>query len=291
MTGCERAFVRNDALQKHLRQHDTAEAENVPMPVPKKTKPRPKPKTESIPAPPSATPSIPVEKQFPPSQPGSRRTSQSIDPYPTASAGPSTLPPPIVRARHVSETLAPPLSYDWNQARLAGLYEDVDLTEVLNSITSNKSFWTISKRDEEALQAIRRIYPQSNRPNELESEDEFDEGVSKRYPTIPEPVALMSDDTGSEIRVLSRPRWQVKYVMAKAKLMLVEEENRMRREQLRDWMEREEAMNQGRELRDLGVAGKAFAEVVREDVSRDIELRQDGLNGHDRVNGGYRDDA
>lgn len=50
----------------------------------------------------------------------------------------------------------------------------------------------------------------------------------------------MVDPSGEDVPVMSRSRWQAKYVMAKAKLMLVDEENKMRREELAFWLAEEE---------------------------------------------------
>jgi hypothetical protein len=279
---CDRAFVRNDALQKHLKQHETSEALDVPMPAPKRTKPKGKAKAEASGAAPLTTTSsrsFDSPKPNAKSNDGGREAHSSSSAFPEGRPGPSTL-------RHVSETFPPTLNFDWTEARSAGLYEDIDLADVMTSVHSSTPFWTITKRDVEALETIRRLYPQHPHPgpDEPESEDEFDEGVSRNYPAVPETVAV-AEEGGAEVRVLSRPRWQVKYVMAKAKLMLVEEENRMRRVQLRDWMEREEAMLQGKELRDLGPAGEAFAEIVREDVQREMEKTAELVNGASHENG------
>ena len=162
----------------------------------------------------------------------------------------------------VEETFIPELRFDWDEAVSAGLYEDADLSEVVSLIKNTKPFWPITAADAALADSIRKRYPQKRIPA-TDSDDEFDDRVSLQYPRDPQLVArTMEGET--EVHVLTRPRWQVRYIMAKAKLMLVEEENRMRRDQLKEWMEREGRMMKGEELGMLGAQGQAYAEMARE---------------------------
>lgn len=162
----------------------------------------------------------------------------------------------------MEETYIPELQFNWDEAVAAGLYEDADLSEVVSLIKNTKPFWPITQADAALAESIRKRYPQKRIPAN-ESDDEFDDRVSSQYPCDPQLVGrTLEGDT--EVHVLTRPRWQVRYIMAKAKLMLVEEENRMRRDQLKDWMEREARMLKGEELGNLGAQGQAYAEMARE---------------------------
>ena len=180
----------------------------------------------------------------------------------SATAGPSKSRVKRRPTTPIEETYIPELHFNWDEAVSAGLYEDADLSEVVSLIKSTKPFWPITSADAALADSIRKRHPQKRIPAH-ESDDEFDDRVSSQYPRDPQLVGrTMEGDT--EIHVLTRPRWQVRYIMAKAKLMLVEEENRMRRDQLKDWMEREGRMMKGEELGNLGAQGQAYAEMARE---------------------------
>lgn len=281
--------MRNDALQKHLRQHDQSDKTETPMPVVKKTRAKPKPRPSDQ-AGPSAGPSA-VNTASNSKHPSPRLPSPALPSIPkvephTSVLGPvpvtATLAvPPIQDAPPRPVTPAfpkapnpamlvphePAFNYDWNEAILTGLYEDSDLKDVIANLRSADPFWTVTAQDLLAHEEIRRRFPHKIDP-ELPSDDEFDEGVQHRFPPRPELIQVM-EDQGTELHMLSRPRWQVKYVMAKAKLMLVEEENRMRRRQLKEWGEREEMMSKGgATLADFGPYGQSFADAVQVQVKK-----------------------
>jgi hypothetical protein len=133
-----------------------------------------------------------------------------------------------------------PLDYD--------LMEDEDLMDRLPPIRGRVPFWSTSEADLKTVEAIRKRYPHRHamyvkgRIQMDDSDDDFDEGVSERYPA--EGVVmdeLMGED--GVVGIVSRPRWQVKYMMAKAKFMLVTEENTMRREELKALMREEQELH------------------------------------------------
>lgn len=207
----------------------------------------------NVPSPSAQSPALPSETKIdnPPTASSSRRPVKTIDP--------ALLVPQ-----------QPVFQYDWNEASLSGLYEDSDLKEVIDNIRSSEPFWTVTPQDLLANEEIRRRFP--HKPDlDIPSDDEFDDGVSLRYPPRPELIQVM-EDQGTELRMLSRPRWQVKYVMAKAKLMLVEEENRMRRRQLKEWERMEEKMSRGEAtMADCGPFGQSYAEAVHEQVQKALD--------------------
>ena len=162
-------------------------------------------------------------------------------------------PPPPQPAQHPALAAVPmpihsrpadPLPYRWDEAERMGLQQDADITEVMRNLKNSVPFWEVTAEDIKAAQVIRARYPRVGHSPEEDVEDKFDEGVSKRFPAALEVTgsAPSPDEPGVDLRVLSRPQWQVKYIMAKAKLMLVEEENRMRKDMLRDIMEMERAL-------------------------------------------------
>ena len=119
-----------------------------------------------------------------------------------------------VRSVHATKP-PPPSPVDWREAIEAGLYQDVDLAEALTRIEKDDPFWLVTDSDLHIATQIREKYPHDT------------SDPAKTYiPTSP----IHPDE-------LPRPLWQVRYIMAKAKLMLLEEENRMRRTQLLELME------------------------------------------------------
>ncbi|EIW71961.1 hypothetical protein TREMEDRAFT_58104 [Tremella mesenterica DSM 1558] len=80
---------------------------------------------------------------------------------------------------------------------------------------------------------------------EINSElDDFDEGVGNVYQHIPPIIGMVPDpdDPEREVPVYGRSKWQVKWLMAKAKFMLLVEENQMRRMDLNDVRLKEEEL-------------------------------------------------
>jgi hypothetical protein len=131
------------------------------------------------------------------------------------------------------------------------LMEDKDLLDRIAPTRGREPFWSTSEADLRTVEAIRKRYPNKivyvkgkMQPLGDDEEDLFDEGVSARYPAEAGVVDTLRDPEVEEvgIRVYSRPRWQVKYMMAKAKFMLVTEENSMRREELKAVLKEEEGL-------------------------------------------------
>ena len=142
---------------------------------------------------------------------------------------------------------------DEPSAAIRDLVKDDDLCDVVQRLYSRDriSYKPSSEDEKTALKYMRDSRPGGapsrrrggprggKRPGS--DSDEFDEGVSKRFPPDRTVEGYMTDPAGdAELPVMSRNRWQAKYIMAKAKLMLVEEENKMRRDELAFWMEYED---------------------------------------------------
>lgn len=142
---------------------------------------------------------------------------------------------------------------DEPSAAIRDLVKDDDLCDVVQRLYARDRVQYKADSDEEktALKYMRdsrpggapsrrRGGPRGGKKPGSDS-DEFDEGVSKRFPPDRTLEGYMTDPAGdTELPVMSRNRWQAKYIMAKAKLMLVEEENKMRRDELAFWTEYED---------------------------------------------------
>lgn len=133
------------------------------------------------------------------------------------------------------------------------LAKDEDLGEVIVRLRSRDRihYRAETKEEQAAVRFMRESRPggapaksRRGRRNAGSDSDEFDEGAGKRYPLERKVDGYMLDSADNEVPLMSRSRWQAKYVMAKAKLMLVDEENKMRRDELVFW-EQEEARSLG----------------------------------------------
>ncbi|CAK9782408.1 hypothetical protein CC85DRAFT_279850 [Cutaneotrichosporon oleaginosum] len=139
------------------------------------------------------------------------------------------------------------------------LAKDDDLAEVIVRLRSRDRvhFKPANAEEEAAMRYMRETRPggaparnRRGRKNAVSDSDEFDEGAGKKYPNKRKVEGYLIDQGDNEVPMMSRSRWQAKYVMAKAKLMLVDEENKMRRDELAFW-EAEEA----RTMALLGLSG------------------------------------
>jgi hypothetical protein len=124
------------------------------------------------------------------------------------------------------------------------LARDSDLEEVVLRVRGRARERIVPETGDEegALQYVRDRRPgagkkrRARRKEAGSDSDEFDEGAAKRFPAKRTVEAYMYDEKlEADVPIMSRSRWQAKYVMAKAKLMLVDEENKMRRDELRFW--------------------------------------------------------
>ncbi|BEI94664.1 uncharacterized protein CcaverHIS019_0702450 [Cutaneotrichosporon cavernicola] len=131
------------------------------------------------------------------------------------------------------------------------LAKDDDLAEVIVRLRSrDRIHYKAENAEEEAsVRYMRETRPggaparnRRGRKNAASDSDEFDEGAGKKYPNKRKVDGYLIDQGDNEVPLMSRSRWQAKYVMAKAKLMLVDEENKMRREELLYWEEEEKRM-------------------------------------------------
>lgn len=130
---------------------------------------------------------------------------------------------------------------DWSTTTDVELMEDTDLMDVLPRIRTRQKFWTVTGDDLHRVERLRERHP---RGGEEESDESFDEGMGMRYPMDPV-VQGIGIDEGGEMNVGSRTRSQVRFIVAKAKLMLVDEENAMRRRELKELMDQERRQEMG----------------------------------------------
>ncbi|ORX40550.1 hypothetical protein BD324DRAFT_647476 [Kockovaella imperatae] len=201
--GCDRAFTRNDAMNKHLRTFHAEKHEEL-----KELKNKEKKATTTTTMTTTTTTAMTNSNS---SRSQARRTGAS---------GSTT------GGLKSSDKI---------------LMDDADLIDVLPRLRNRKRFWTITEDDEKVLAAIRSRYP---RPpsDSREYDEEFDLGRSRDFPErCPEDIQSQAHEPPSDSQVIfmGRSQWQVRYIIAKAKLMLVEEENAMRKAQLMELMEQE----------------------------------------------------
>jgi len=120
------------------------------------------------------------------------------------------------------------------------------MAEVLPRMRAREKIWTVTAEDEMAMRMFREQFPRERvRERADESDDSFDAGVGTQFPRHPVEISTVpsgSNGVGAELSILSRSRWQVRYMVAKAKLMLVEEEGKMRRRRLAELMVEEKRL-------------------------------------------------
>lgn len=116
------------------------------------------------------------------------------------------------------------------------LNNDEDLSSVLPRLFGRHTFWEGSDDDEPALDLIRGIRTRDRRPPPSGVAEEEYDSLDEMIPPIG-PVRVIGETEhpdGSEVvvPVMSRSRHQARFMMAKAKVMLLAEENDMRRKEL-----------------------------------------------------------
>ena len=159
-------------------------------------------------------------------------------------------PVTVLTKRPLSSPEKPMASFEWTPTSDADLFEDEDIAEVLPRLRKRVVFWSTTEEDHQLVKLLRSRHPRRNRREE-DSEDSFDEGIGARYELESRVIGMARDPDldegglGKEVEVLGRSRWQVRYIMSKAKLMLAEEENAMRRRELRDLVDLERKMQAG----------------------------------------------
>jgi hypothetical protein len=123
------------------------------------------------------------------------------------------------------------------------LNNDEDLSSVLPRLFGRHTFWEGSDDDEPALDLIRDIRTRDRRPPPAGVTEEEYDSLDEMIPPIG-PVRVIGETEhpdGSEVvvPVMSRSRCQARFMMAKAKVMLLAEENEMRRKELESTMKEE----------------------------------------------------
>lgn len=132
------------------------------------------------------------------------------------------------------------------------LNNDEDLSSVLPRLFGRQTFWNDSDDDEPALDLIRDVRSRG-RQIPQEAEDEYD-SLDEMIPPIG-PVRVIGetshpDDPEVVVPVTSRSRYQARFMMAKAKVMLLAEENEMRRKELESTMNEEVELDKQLSKRD-----------------------------------------
>jgi hypothetical protein len=210
----------------------------------------------------------------PPADPTSLALSTSMDvPAHSSVLGDEDTPTPGKKPRPKPKAKPRP-SKAKSQAQansLASVDEDLmldpDLRDVLPRIRKREVFWVTTEEDARAMKAIRNLHPRripASTPSTAragkskgkgkaaaaqgaqdlsDGYDSFDEGVGEVMGDA-NVIGIALDDDGMEVPVLGRGRWQSRYIMAKAKMMLVDEENLMRKDELRRLMEMESSLDE-----------------------------------------------
>ena len=185
MLGCDKAFTRNDAMNKHLRTFHADKHEEL-----KELKNK--------------------ERKAATTAPRPRQNLQSRPSHTTSSPASGLKPTDRM------------------------LMEDPDLSDVIPRLRARQRFWTTTDDDERILAEVRARFPRARRG----AKDDFDLGRADEYPEHCQDESEARDADG-KVTLVGRSQWQVRYIVAKAKLMLVEEENAMRKQQLLELMDQE----------------------------------------------------
>jgi hypothetical protein len=110
------------------------------------------------------------------------------------------------------------------------------------------AFWTESDDDEPALELVRdRRARERQSPPYRANEEDYDSLDEEMPPISLERVVAETphpEDPSVLLPVISRSSWQARYMMGKAKVMLLSEENEMRRRELKAAMEEEADLDQ-----------------------------------------------
>ena len=135
--------------------------------------------------------------------------------------------------------------FEWTPSSDADLVDDEDIGEVVRKVRKRETFWSTTEDDHRLVKLLRERHPRGRSRIKAgekdDSDDSFDHGIGAGYAVEPAVERVVVDPDG-EVEVLGRSRWQIRFIVAKAKLMLVDEENRMRRRELEDLMELERRM-------------------------------------------------
>jgi hypothetical protein len=120
---------------------------------------------------------------------------------------------------------------------------DEDLGPILPRLCERTTFWEDSDDDEPALDLIRARRARERRePPYGVEEDDYD-SLDEMIPAMGEARVVGETELpgmpDAIVPVMSRSKWQARFLMAKAKVMLLAEENEMRRKELETTMNEE----------------------------------------------------
>ncbi|WVW86250.1 hypothetical protein I302_108292 [Kwoniella bestiolae CBS 10118] len=174
-----------------------------------------------------------LERPAPPPKPTPTPSSST---QPSKSKGKSkSRHPPIVSTPLTRAPLGAPPPTDED------LMLDEDLAEVLPRIRARDQL-NPTIEEVEVLSYLRSIFPRETLDPKDPTPDSLDDPPPEL--AIPEEAQLLQsipdpELPGGELDLLGRSEWQARYIMIKARLMLVEEENNMRRMELAREFERD----------------------------------------------------
>jgi hypothetical protein len=196
--------------------------------------------------------------------------SRLSQPLPNSPALPDAPSVPVQSQSSLSAAQPFPVAHQLSDMDRELMLDD-DIARVIPSVRSRQTFWPVSHEEARATHALRKKYPrgrpgrphapqstqQSKTSNGEESDDSFAEGHGQLAPDVREFIGIHppNPDLGEVdgTPVLGRSKWQCKYLVAKAKLMLAYEENSERRRQLKDDMDAERADRLPRPIQIPGV--------------------------------------
>jgi hypothetical protein len=161
----------------------------------------------------------------------------------SASTSKSTIP---TRIRNLAVPL--PSTSSFYNPGMGELNNDEDLSSVLPRLFGRHTFWEVSDDDEPALDLIRDVRARDRRPPPPGIAEEEYDSLDEMIPPIGV-VRVVGETEHPEnpeivVPVMSRSRYQARFMMAKAKVMLLAEENEMRRKELEVTMNEEIELDQ-----------------------------------------------
>lgn len=155
----------------------------------------------------------------------------------------------VTQASSQSDTrlrnLALPLSQtsSFYNAGMADLTTDEDLASVLPRLFERQTFWQGSDDDEPALNLVRDVRARERQGPPYGVEEEEYDSLDEMIPPVSHVRVVGEtghpDGSDTVVPVMSRSKHQARFMMAKAKVMLLAEENEMRRKELEMTMREE----------------------------------------------------
>jgi hypothetical protein len=266
-TDCRKTFTRSDALTKHLRS-----LHNITPDLPPRKKVKDSATNNGFP-PGSSPPTSPYlmtkrsdrEKDVdeviaevlplsPPTTPASSSTAApptkpATKAKPRRSRAKTQKDKPVAQASFQPETrllnFALPLATtsSFYNPGMADLGTDEDLSSVLPRLFDRQTFWQGSDDDEPALNLVRDVRARERQGPPYGVEEEEYDSLDEMIPPVSNVRVVGEtghpDGSDTVVPVMSRSKYHARFMMAKAKVMLLAEENEMRRKELESTMREE----------------------------------------------------